>query len=83
MKARALIESASFDPAQLALLGAAFDAAWAKIAPSVGSHPLSVEAARLRLADAVLRAGRSGINSANELTKRALAAMSFEESALL
>jgi hypothetical protein len=82
MKARALLESASFDPAQLAILGAAFDAAWAKIAPTVGSYPLSIEAARLQLADAVLQAAKSGFNSPDGITKRVLAAMSVEQRAV-
>lgn len=60
MKARKLIEGASFDPAQLKAIGKAFDDAWEKIAPSVSVRPQAVEAARLKLANVVLRLAQNG-----------------------
>jgi len=60
MKARRLIEGASFDPAELAILGQAFDQAWEQLGPSVSSRATAVEAARLKLANAVLAAAKAG-----------------------
>jgi len=54
MKARGLIDGASFGPETLAALGKAFDEAWAQIADNFGDTPLQIESARLRLAEALL-----------------------------
>jgi hypothetical protein len=54
MKARRLIGGATLGPAALKALGEAFDVAWASIADSVGTDPLTVESARLELADILL-----------------------------
>lgn len=54
MKARQLLSEGSFDPETLKAVCQAFDEAWAGMANSYGSNPLSVESARLRLANAVL-----------------------------
>src|SRR5262245_42370210 len=47
MRARQLIDNASFGPEALKAIGEAFDAAWAEIAGGVGTDPVVVEAARL------------------------------------
>ena len=60
MKARRLIENASYAPDQLKALGQAFDDAWERIAPSVSSTPEAIEAARFALADIVLGLARNG-----------------------
>jgi hypothetical protein len=52
MKARRLIDGASFGPDTLKALGQAFDQAWAEIAGNFGST--QVENARLRLEAAML-----------------------------
>ncbi len=54
MRARQLIEGATFGPPALKVVVAAFDAAWAEIAHNFGQDPAVIEEARLRLADAVL-----------------------------
>ena len=54
MKARQLIDGASFGPEALKVIGQALDDAWASIAPGVASNPLVVRATRLLLADAIL-----------------------------
>src|SRR5262245_47082073 len=54
MRARQLIDGASFGPDALKAIGKAFDAAWAEIAGNFGNDPLQREAARIKLADAVL-----------------------------
>lgn len=54
MKARRLLESASYSPDQLKALGVAFDDAWARLSPGVSSRAKAIETARLALADVVL-----------------------------
>jgi hypothetical protein len=51
MRARSLIDGASYGPDALKAMGLVFDAAWAHIAGNFGSDP---SAARLTLADALL-----------------------------
>ena len=60
MKARRLIESASYGPSQLKVLGKAFDEAWERLTPSVSSRPEAVETARFALADIVLGLAKHG-----------------------
>ena len=54
MKARQLINSASFGPDALKAIGQAFDQAWNEIGPSVSLRAHAVEAAKLSLANIVL-----------------------------
>ena len=54
MKARRLIESASYGPDELKALGKAFDDAWDRIAPTISQRPQAIEAARFALADIML-----------------------------
>ena len=82
MKARELIDSASYGPGQLKMLGKAFDNAWAQIAPHVSSRQGGVEAARLKLAKAVLRLAKTGIMDEQQLTDAAVEAM-FDDPAKL
>jgi hypothetical protein len=49
MKARSLIDGASFGPDALKALGQAFDEGWTQIADNFGSEPAVVESARLNL----------------------------------
>ena len=60
MKARRLIESASYDPEQLKALGQAFDGAWEQIASGVSARPAAIEAARLKLAEIVPGLAKNG-----------------------
>ena len=54
MKARQRIAEGALDPAQLGVLFQAFDLAWTKLAPEIGSDPQAIEVSRLNLANAVL-----------------------------
>jgi hypothetical protein len=54
MKARQLIDGASFGPDALKAIGAVFDAAWAEIANDFSTDRVEIEAACLRLANAAL-----------------------------
>jgi hypothetical protein len=60
MKARRLIQNASYGPDQVKALGQAFDDAWKRIAPSVSSRPQDIEAARFALADMILGLAKQG-----------------------
>ena len=76
MRARQLIEAASFGPETLKTIGEAFDAAWAEIAQGYGTDPVVVEAARMRLADAVLSVASEYGRDADALKRAALQAIS-------
>ena len=54
MKARQRLFDGSFDPDTLKAACQAFDEAWESIAKNYSDNPLTVERARLRLANAVL-----------------------------
>jgi hypothetical protein len=54
MKARQIVESGSFGPETLKVARQAFDDAWASVAGHFGNDPLLIEAARIKLANAVL-----------------------------
>ena len=75
MKARALIERATFGPETVRAMGAAFDQAWARIAPTFGNIPDVVEAARLNLAEAMLSVATDGDTDVAALKDRAIEAM--------
>jgi hypothetical protein len=74
MKARRLIESASFEPQTLEVIFKAFDAAWAEIAHH---FPDRDSEARMRLAHAVLAVAREDSGDAEELKKAALQVMAL------
>ena len=51
---RSLMDAASFGPDALKAIGQAFDEAWKEIAGNFGNEPAEIEAARLKLAKALL-----------------------------
>ena len=58
MRARKLIEGASFGPDTLKALFQAFDEAWAVLAPRYGNDAQAIDAARTRLAIILLGLAR-------------------------
>jgi hypothetical protein len=74
MKAQKLLQSAVLQPDQLNLVYGAFDAAWNEIKAHYHT-PMSIEAGRLRLANAVLAAYRDGMTDADGLKAAGLAVM--------
>jgi hypothetical protein len=72
MKARALISAASYGPETLKLIFQAFDAAWTEIAHHFEGHPAQVDAARERLAHAVLAVADEHSKDVHGLKRRAL-----------
>ena len=75
MRARQLIDGASFGPDAVKALGDAFDAAWAEIAGRFGTHPVVIEAARIKLANAVLSVASEDSRDVEALKRGALQAM--------
>ena len=69
MKARQLINGASFGPDKLKAVTQAFEEAWGLIAGNYGG-PLAIEAARLKLANAVLEVAAREKTCDVELLKR-------------
>jgi hypothetical protein len=77
MKARELVEGASYGPDALKVMGEAFDAAWQSIAGNFGDDPQDIEKARLRLAHALLSVAREDSRDVEALKTAALAAMAL------
>jgi hypothetical protein len=77
MKASQLIDSASFGPDVLKVIGQAFDAAWRDIAGNFGDDPRDIELARLRLANALLSVACEESRDVEALKNRALEAMAL------
>ena len=79
MKARRLIEGASYHPDTLKVMGEAFEEAWKEIAGTfVG--PMDVEAARTKLAEAVLSVAQEGASDVEALKTGALEEMARRSS---
>ena len=75
MRARQLIDGASFGPDALKAIGDAFDAAWAEISSRFGIDPVAIEAARLSFANAVLSVASEDSRNVEALKKAALQIM--------
>ena len=74
MKARQLIDGASYGPETLKAMGQAFDEAWQSIA---GNDPQDIERARLRLANALLSVTAEDSRDVEALKRGALQAMAL------
>jgi hypothetical protein len=72
MKARQMIDGASFGPDALNAMGQAFDQAWQTIAGNFGSDPHDIERARLRLATALLSVASEDSRDVEALKRGAL-----------
>jgi hypothetical protein len=78
MKARKLIDGASFGPDALKAIGKAFDDAWLEIAVNFGTGPLQIETARLKLAEAILSVANEDSRDAGALKRAALQRMALD-----
>ena len=70
MKAREIIEGASYGPEALKAIGRAFDEAWASIAGNFSDD--QIEAARLRLANALLAVAKDNSRDVEMMKREAL-----------
>ena len=75
LKIHQLITNSTYSPEQIMALGQAFDAAWERVAPGVGTRLQSIEAARLKLAETILRAANGGTIDPEKLKEAALESM--------
>jgi hypothetical protein len=75
MKARQLIDSAALGPDALKVVGQAFDEAWALIATFFGNDPVTIEGARLALANAILSAASNESRDVGSLKQAAIQTM--------
>ena len=75
MKARQLIDNASYGPETLKVLYEAFDDAWAEISSQYSYDDVTREVARLRLAQAVLSFAVDNSRDAEPIKRAALSAM--------
>src|SRR5262245_2304618 len=72
MKARQLVDSGSFGPETLKVARLAFDEAWASVASHFGSDAMVIEAARVKLANAILAMCHEEMGDPVALKKAAL-----------
>ena len=77
-KAEKLIDGVSFGPDALKVVGAAFDAAWGDIADNFRSEPSEIEAARRKLAAALLSIATEDSRNVEALRKAALIRMALD-----
>jgi hypothetical protein len=78
MKARQIIDGASYGPEALKVLGQAFDEAWQTIAGNFGNDPDDIERARMRLAEALLSVASEDSCDVEALKNGALQAMALQ-----
>src|SRR5262245_44330590 len=78
MRARELIDGASFGPDALRAIGEAFEAAWADIAGNFGNDPADIETGRYKLATALLSVAGEDSRDVGALKKAALQRMALD-----
>ena len=78
MKARQLIDGAAFGRDALKVIGQAFDEAWKEVAGNFGDDPQDIEAARLKLANAVLSLAHEDTRNVDVLKRAALQQMALD-----
>ena len=78
MRARHLIEGASFAPDALKAIGQALDEAWKEIACNFGNDPAEIEVARVKLAKALLSVANDNSRDVEALKQAALQRMALD-----
>jgi hypothetical protein len=79
MRARKLIDSASFGPVTLKAIGEAFDAAWTEIAGNFGDDPREMDDALFKLATALLFVASEDSSDVEALKRAALKRMALDD----
>jgi hypothetical protein len=77
MSARKLLDGSSFGPEAMKAIGQAFDDAWKTIEGNFGTDAHEVDAARLRLATAILSIANDDSRDVEALKRSALEAMAL------
>jgi hypothetical protein len=75
MRARQLIDGASFGPEALKVIGEAFDSVWAEIAGNFANDPAEIDEALFKLATALLSVASEASRDVEVLKKAALERM--------
>jgi hypothetical protein len=78
MKARQLIDGASFGPEALKAIGQAFDKAWLEVAGNFGDEPGDIERAQYKLATALLSVANEDSRDVEVLKRAALERMALD-----
>ena len=78
MKARAIIDGATFGPDALKVVCQAFDDAWRDIEANFGNDPRDIEIARLKLANAVMSVADEDSRDIEAVKNGALQAMALD-----
>ena len=78
MKARKLIEGATYGPETLKVIGKAFDDAWSEIGSHFTPNGLQAQSVRLKLAHAVLSVAREDSRDPIDLKNAALQIMAMD-----
>ena len=78
MRARQLIEGASYGPEALKIVCQAFEEAWTSIAGNFGNDPAAIEAARLKLANIILSFPHNEIRDAEQIKQSSLQIMALQ-----
>jgi hypothetical protein len=78
MRAKRLIEGASYGPEQLKIVCQAFDEAWSSIAGNFGDDPAAIEAARLKLANAILSFPHNQIKDVEQVKNASLQTIALQ-----
>jgi hypothetical protein len=77
MKARQLIDNASYGPDALKIVFRAFDEAWESIAANFGDDPAEIETARVRLANIILSFPFNEVRDAQQIKNSSLQIMAL------
>jgi arginase family enzyme len=78
VRARQLLDGASFGPDALRAVSEAFDAAWSEIADHFGNDPADIENARYKLATALLSIASEESRDVDVLKKAALLKLALD-----
>ena len=78
MRARQLIDSASYGPDVLKIVYQAFDEAWSAIEGNFGDDPATIEAAGIKLAKIILTFPPEKIRDAQQVKNSALQVMALD-----
>ena len=73
-----LIVGAPFGPAAMKAIGEAFDAAWSEIAANFGNDPVEIDAARAKLANAMISIASQESHDVEVLKRAALQRMALD-----
>jgi hypothetical protein len=78
MRAKKLIEGASYGPEALKIVCQAFEEAWTSIAGNFGDDPAVIEAARINLAKIILAFPHNEIKDVKQIKQSSLQIMALQ-----